>query len=75
MLNHSILVENLVENLERTPTVDHVVLRDDLKPVHERLLRENVVVVRNSQANTDSVVGISVEAIGRHRSSDPGEAA
>ena len=37
MLNDSELIEDLVENLERTSTIDHVVLRGDLKPVQERL--------------------------------------
>jgi hypothetical protein len=74
MLNDSVLIENLVEIFERPPAVDHVVLRDDLKPIDDWLLRENVIVVSNSQTDADSVVGISVEAIGRHRSSDSGKA-
>ena len=73
MLNDSILIEDLVKNLERASAVDHVVLRDDLKPIDDWLLRENVVVVRNSQTDPDSIVGVSVEAIGRHRRSDLGE--
>jgi hypothetical protein len=73
MPNNSVLIENLVEHLEGTSAVDHVVLRDDLKPIDDWLLRENVIVVRNSQTDADSVVAVSVEAIGRHRRSDPGE--
>ena len=33
---------------------------------HDRLVLEDVVVVRNAQADADSVFGEAVEAIGRH---------
>jgi hypothetical protein len=66
MLNDSILIENLIEDLQRSATVDHVVFRNDLKPIHHRLLRQDVIVVPHSQTNSHAVVGISIETIGRH---------
>jgi hypothetical protein len=48
MLNDTVLVEDLIEDLEGAAAIDHVVFRDDLEPIDHRLLVENVVVVRNS---------------------------
>src|SRR5216684_807349 len=66
MLHDLILIENLVEYLERLAAVDHVVFGDDLKPVDDWLLRQDVVVMRNAQSDTYSVICESVEAIGWH---------
>src|ERR1700756_4043152 len=74
MLNNAVLIENLIEDLERAATIDHIVFRDDLKPIDHRLLREDVIVVWHSQADADSVVGESIEAIGRHVYSGSGDA-
>ena len=48
MLHDPILIEDLVEHLQRPATVDHVILGDDLKPVDEGLLGKNVLIVRNA---------------------------
>jgi hypothetical protein len=58
---------------ERPSTVDHVIFRDDFKPVDDWLLFKNVLVVRNAQADSDSIFGESVEAICRHRDTSQGE--
>ncbi len=66
MLNDIILFEDLIEYLKRTAAVNHVVFRDDLKPVHYRLLAQDVPVVRNPQSNSNAVFGKAVKAIRRH---------
>ena len=66
MLDDAVLLENLVEDAERPATVDHVVFRNDLKPVDDRFLFQDVPVVGNAQADADSVLGVAVETIGRH---------
>src|SRR5258708_1223036 len=66
MLDDSVLVQDLVECLERAASVDHVVFGDDLKPVDDGLLRENVLIVRNPKSDSHPVVGKSIEAIGWH---------
>ena len=42
---------------QRTAAIDHEVFGDDLKPVHDRLLLEDVLVVRNAQSDADAVFG------------------
>src|SRR5579872_3782132 len=66
MLDHSITFENQVQRRERAPTVDHVILRDDLEPIHYRFLVENVSVMRNPQTDPDPVIRESVKSIGWH---------
>jgi hypothetical protein len=66
MLNDLVLLKDLIEDLKWTSPVDHVVLRDDLEPIHPGLRRENVVVMGYSQSNSDPIVSKSVEAIGWH---------
>ena len=51
---------------ERPSAIDHVVFRDDLEPVHHWLSCQDVLIVRNAKADSDSVVGKTVEAICRH---------
>ena len=69
MLHHAVLLENLVENLQRPPAVDHEIFGDDLEPVDDRLLRENVVVMRHAQADAHAVIRESVKSIRRHSNS------
>ncbi len=66
VLDDAILLEYLVEDLERSAAIDHVVFGDDLEPVDDGLFGEDVVVVRDAQADSHAVVAESVEAIGRH---------
>ena len=70
VLHYAVLVENLIENPQRTAVVHHVVFRDDLKPIDHRLPGEDVIIMRNSQANADTVVGVPIETISRHMYSD-----
>jgi hypothetical protein len=72
MLNDPVLIEDLIEDLEGAAPVDHVVLRDDLKPIDHRLPGENVIVMRNSKADADAIVGVPVKTIGGHVYSDCG---
>ena len=66
MLHDSILLQDLIQHVEGAAAVDHVVLGDDLEPIDDRLLLQNVLVVRNAETDADAVVGMTVEAIGRH---------
>ena len=66
MLYDFVVFENLVEDLEGTAAIDHEILRDDLKPVAGGLASEDMVVVRDAQADADAVGGEVVEAICRH---------
>src|ERR1700733_10533285 len=66
VLDDSVPLENLVEHLQSATTIHHVVLGDDLKPIHDRLLRKDVIVVRNSQTDSYAIVTKSIEAIGCH---------
>src|SRR5260370_42502349 len=66
MLHHAIALQDLIQDRERTPAVHHIVLRDDLEPVHHRLPFQDVLVVRYPQTYTDSIVGVSIKSIGRH---------
>src|SRR5260370_40470228 len=67
MLHYPILIENLIEDVKRPAAFDHVVFRDDLEPIYDRLLLEDVLVVRYSQSDSYAIVGEAVEAIGGRR--------
>ena len=56
VLHHAVLLEDLVEHVERPAAVDHEVLRDDLEPVDHGLLSQDVLVVRHAQTDADAVV-------------------
>src|SRR5580704_9409413 len=66
MLNDAILLENSIQNCKRPAAIDHVVFRDDLEPIDHRLAFQDVLVMRNPQADADAVLGMSVKSIGRH---------
>ena len=66
VLHNFVLLENFIEDLEWASAVDHEIFRDDFEPVADRLARKNVIVVRGAQADTDSVVGKSIEFIRGH---------
>jgi hypothetical protein len=67
VLHHAILIEDLIEDLQRPSAVNHEIFRDDLEPVHHRLLLKNMAVVRDTQANSDAIVCVSVKSIRRHK--------
>ncbi len=73
MLDDLIALKNLIENMQRSPTIDHVVLGDNLEPIHNRFLRENVLVMRHTKAYPNSKVRESVERICWHINSFPKE--
>src|SRR5271154_7517892 len=66
MLDHAITLKNEVERCQRAPAVDHVILRDDLEPVHYRFLLEDVGVMGNPQTDADPVIREPVKSIGWH---------
>src|SRR5713101_2637718 len=68
MLHDFVLLKNLVQNVQRPPAVNHEILRDDFKPVDDRLARENVLVMWRAQANPDPISRKPVKAIRTHRS-------
>lgn len=66
VLNDFVLLEDLVEDLERTAAVAHVVFGNDLEPVDLGFLAENMLVVRHAKANADSQICVVVKAICGH---------
>jgi hypothetical protein len=66
MLDDAIALKNLIENMQRSPTIDHVVLGDDLEPIHNRLFGENVLVMRHAKTYPNSEVCESIERICWH---------
>ena len=66
MLHHAVLLKNGVEHLQRTPRVDHEILGDDFKPADRRFAREDVLVMRDAQADADAVIREIIEAIRGH---------
>ena len=66
MLNDAVLLEDLVENAQRTPGVAHVILRNNLEPIHNGFFTQDVAVMRHTQANADAVSGLVVESIRGH---------
>src|SRR5271155_1299046 len=66
MLDDSITFKNEIERCHCAPAVDHVILRDDLEPVHYGFLREDVGVMRNPQTDADPVIREPVKSIGWH---------
>jgi hypothetical protein len=66
MLDNFVLIQYLVQNLERTAAADHIVFGDDFEPIDHRLLGENVVVVRHSQSNSNTVIIERVKPVCGH---------
>src|SRR5271163_2000933 len=66
MLDHAITFQNEVQRCQRAPAADHVILRDDLEPVHYGFLLEDVGVMGNPQTDADPVIREPVESIGWH---------
>src|SRR5947208_5849053 len=66
MLDDAVLIEDAVEHGERAAAVDHVVLGDDLEPVDDGLLLEDMAIVRHAETDADAVIRESIEAICRH---------
>jgi hypothetical protein len=60
------LFQNLIEDAQRASAVNHEIFRYDFEPIHDGFARKNMVVMRGTQADPDSVVRVAVKAIGRH---------
>src|SRR5258708_23559013 len=67
VLHHAILIEDLVKHAQWAPAIDHEIFRDDFEPIDDRLLLENMPIVRNAQPNANAEVGVSVKTICRHK--------
>jgi hypothetical protein len=67
VLDDAVLLENLVENFERPTSIAHEILGNDLKPIDDRLLFEDVAVMGYTQADTNTVFSEVVKLIGGHR--------
>src|SRR5260370_10622257 len=61
-----VLLEDLIQNVQRPSAVDHEILRDDFKPADDRLPGQNMIVVRGAQPDPDTILGEIVESIRGH---------
>jgi hypothetical protein len=66
MLDDAVPIEDLVEYLQSPPTINHVVLGDDFKPVDDGFLGEDVIVVGDTQAYPHAIIAKSIKTIGWH---------
>ena len=66
VLNNAILIEDSIEDVQGPAAVDHEIFGNNFKPVDDRFTREDVVVVRGAQTNSDPVVRECIEAISGH---------
>src|SRR5439155_20152153 len=61
VLHHAIAFQDLVQDLKRTAAFHHEVFRNDFKPVYDRPLLENMVVMRDAQPDPDAVILVSAK--------------
>ena len=61
MLHHFVLLQNLIQDAQRTPAINHEIFGDDFEPIHHGLAREDVVVVRSAQTDPNAVIREVVE--------------
>ena len=66
VLDHAVLLEDFVEDLQRASAVAHEILRDDLEPIDDRFLFQNVPVMGHAKPDADTVIGEIIEGIGGH---------
>src|SRR6202035_187362 len=66
VLNDFVLLQNLIQDAQRPPAIDHEVLGDYFEPIHYRFARQNMVVMRCAQTNPDAVVRKIVKTICWH---------
>jgi hypothetical protein len=67
MLHYPVLIEDLIEDVQRTAAFDHEIFGDDFKPVDDRFFFEDMLIVRNTQTNPHPVFRKPVESIRRHK--------
>ena len=66
VLDDAVLLKDLIEDGERAAGIDHEIFRDDFEPVDDGLAREDVLIVRNAEADSDAVILKRIEAIAGH---------
>jgi hypothetical protein len=66
VLHDFVLLQDLIEDVQRPTAIDHEIFRNYFEPINDGLARENVVVVRGAQSDADAEVRKSIEAIRRH---------
>jgi len=66
VLHHTILLQDLIKDAQRSAAANHEILGDNFEPVHDRLSRQDVVVVGGAKPNSYTVVGEVVESIRGH---------
>ncbi len=66
MLYDFVLIEDLIQNVQRSAAVNHEILRDDFKPVDNGFARKNMLVVRSPQSNPNPVIRKRIKAIRSH---------
>src|SRR5436853_7852352 len=71
VLDNLVLLENLIEDMQRTSAVDHVILRDDLEPADHRFFAQDVIVMRDAQTDPDSEIFKCIKKVGRHWKPEP----
>src|SRR5215470_5844453 len=67
MLDHFISFQDLVQHVQRTAPIHHEVFRDNLEPIYNWFFFKDMLVVRDSKANADTIVRIPIETIRGHR--------
>src|SRR4030095_3649844 len=65
LLDDAVLLQDRIESFQRTASINHEVLRDDFKPIDDRLLLEDMSIVRHAQTYSDSVVRVGVKRVRR----------
>src|SRR5216683_1610036 len=66
VLHHFVLLQDLIEDVQRPPAIDHEILGNNLEPVAHRLARQNVVVMRRAQSNPNPILRKPIKSICRH---------
>src|SRR6185437_1664106 len=66
VLHDFVLFQNLIEDLQRAPAIDHEIFRNDLEPIDHRFTAQDVIVVRRAQPNPDPILRKSIKPIRRH---------
>src|SRR6476619_3722215 len=63
VLDHAIALEDLVQDLKLPAALKHVIFRDDFKPLDNRLLVKNMVVMSNAPPDSYAYVFVFGHAI------------
>src|SRR5438270_254188 len=70
VLDNAVAFQYLVQDVERPAAINHEVFGDDLKPVDDRFLFKNMMVMRDAQPDAYAVIFVSVEAVCGHIPTD-----